>query len=433
MSLFAQPGSAPPRPLAERMRPERLDDYVGQEHILGPGKPLRIQIERDRLTSLILWGPPGTGKTTLATLIARQTRCAFVPFSAVLSGIKEIKLVMAEAERLRHVGQRTVLFIDEIHRFNKAQQDAFLPYVERGDIILIGATTENPSFEVNSALLSRSKVYALRALTTEELVVLLERALPVLGMTAGAGLLEQVALYASGDARTAYNILEIAAAASGEGSLDAGAVESAIERKMLLYDKSGEEHFNLVSALHKSVRSSDPDAALYWLARMLEAGEDRMYLARRLVRMAVEDVGLADPRAVEQAIACQQTVHFLGIPEGDQALAQAALYLALAPKSDAGYRALNAARALVRERPAEAVPLHLRNAPTKSMKEWGYGAGYEHAHQQPEALTTMPCLPEALAGQRFYEPSTRGFEVRLKERLEAIRAWIASRQGDPEG
>jgi putative ATPase len=415
------------------MRPERLDDYVGQEHILGPGKPLRIQIERDRLTSLILWGPPGTGKTTLATLIARQTRCAFVPFSAVLSGIKEIKLVMAEAERLRHVGQRTVLFIDEIHRFNKAQQDAFLPYVERGDIILIGATTENPSFEVNSALLSRSKVYALRALTTEELVVLLERALPVLGMTAGAGLLEQVALYASGDARTAYNILEIAAAASGEGSLDAGAVESAIERKMLLYDKSGEEHFNLVSALHKSVRSSDPDAALYWLARMLEAGEDRMYLARRLVRMAVEDVGLADPRAVEQAIACQQTVHFLGIPEGDQALAQAALYLALAPKSDAGYRALNAARALVRERPAEAVPLHLRNAPTKSMKEWGYGAGYEHAHQQPEALTTMPCLPEALAGQRFYEPSTRGFEVRLKERLEAIRAWIASRQGDPEG
>ncbi|HAX42537.1 MAG TPA: AAA family ATPase, partial [Solibacterales bacterium] len=318
-------------------------------------------------------------------------------------------------------------------RFNKAQQDAFLPYVERGDIILIGATTENPSFEVNSALLSRSKVYALRALTAEELVVLLERALPVLGLTAEAGLLEQMALYASGDARTAYNILEIAAAASAEGVLDAGAVESAIERKMLLYDKSGEEHFNLVSALHKSVRSSDPDAALYWLARMLEAGEDRMYLARRLVRMAVEDIGLADPRAVEQAIACQQTVHFLGIPEGDQALAQAALYLALAPKSDAGYRALNAARALVRERPAEAVPLHLRNAPTKSMKEWGYGAGYEHAHQQPEALTTMPCLPEALAGQRFYEPSTRGFEVRLKERLEAIRAWIASRQEDPEG
>jgi len=415
------------------MRPERLDEYVGQEHILGPGKPLRIQIERDRLTSLILWGPPGTGKTTLATLIARQTRCAFVPFSAVLSGIKEIKQVMAEAERLRHVGQRTVLFIDEIHRFNKAQQDAFLPYVERGDIILIGATTENPSFEVNSALLSRSKVYALRALTAEELVVLLERALPVLGLTAEAGLLEQMALYASGDARTAYNILEIAAAASAEGVLDAGAVESAIERKMLLYDKSGEEHFNLVSALHKSVRSSDPDAALYWLARMLEAGEDRMYLARRLVRMAVEDIGLADPRAVEQAIACQQTVHFLGIPEGDQALAQAALYLALAPKSDAGYRALNAARALVRERPAEAVPLHLRNAPTKSMKEWGYGAGYEHAHQQPEALTTMPCLPEALAGQRFYEPSTRGFEVRLKERLEAIRAGSAGPQADPEG
>lgn len=430
MSLFA--ADPAPRPLAERMRPERLEDFVGQEHILGPGKPLRIQIERDRLTSLILWGPPGTGKTTLATLIARQTQCAFVPFSAVLSGIKEIKEVMAQAERLRRMGQRTVLFIDEIHRFNKAQQDAFLPYVERGDIILIGATTENPSFEVNSALLSRSKVYALRPLTAEELITLLQRALPEAGVSAAPELLEQIAIYASGDARTAYNILEIAAAAGREGVLQAESVEAAIERKMLLYDKSGEEHFNLISALHKSVRSSDPDAALYWLARMLEAGEDRMYLARRLVRMAIEDIGLADPRAVEQAIACQQTVHFLGIPEGDQALAQAAIYLALAPKSDAAYQALNAARALVRERPAEPVPLQLRNAPTRAMKEWGYGKGYEHAHGQPEALTAMDCLPEALTGVRFYQPSTRGLEARLKERLEAIRAWIAEQKARRE-
>jgi putative ATPase len=434
MSLFDQEAAATaPRPLAERMRPERLEDFVGQEHILGPGKPLRIQIERDRLTSLILWGPPGTGKTTLATLIARQTRCAFVPFSAVLSGIKEIKEVMAQAERLRRLGQRTVLFVDEIHRFNKAQQDAFLPYVERGDIILIGATTENPSFEVNSALLSRSKVYALRALTTEELVGLLGRALPAVGVAAGRDLLEQIALYASGDARTAYNILEIAAAAGTGEELPAEAVEAAIERKMLLYDKSGEEHFNLISALHKSVRSSDPDAALYWLARMLEAGEDRMYLARRLVRMAVEDVGLADPRAVEQAITCQQTVHFLGVPEGDQALAQAAIYLALAPKSDAAYQALNAARALVRDRPAEPVPMQLRNAPTRAMKDWGYGKGYRHAHQEPEALTTMACLPEALTGTQFYHPTARGLEARLKERLEAIRAWVASnKQPDTE-
>ena len=412
MSLFAGPGA--PRPLAERMRPERLEDFAGQEHILGPGKPLRVQIERDRLTSLILWGPPGSGRTTLATLTARLTRCAFVPFSAVLSGIKEIKEVMAQAERLRRMGQRTVLFIDEIHRFNKAQQDAFLPYVERGDIILIGATTENPSFEVNAALLSRSKVYALRPLTTEELVTLLERALPAAGVSAAPDLLEQIALYASGDARTAYNVLEIAAAASPSGALSPEAVEAAIGRKMLLYDKSGEEHFNLISALHKSV----------------EAGEDRLYLARRLVRMAIEDIGLADPRAVEQAIACQQTVHFLGIPEGDQALAQAALYLALAPKSDAAYQALNAARALVRERPAEAVPLHLRNAPTRAMKEWGYGKGYEHAHRQPEALTAMDCLPEALAGTRFYEPTSRGMEARFKERLEAIRAWIARQKGE---
>jgi putative ATPase len=435
MSLFdanpglgGEPADDSSRPLAERMRPTSLDDYVGQEQVLGPGKPLRIQIEKDRLTSLILWGPPGVGKTTLATLIARQTHCAFVPFSAVLSGMKEIKTVMAEAERHRRQGLRTVLFVDEIHRFNKAQQDAFLPYVERGDIILIGATTENPSFEVISALLSRSKVYALRALTVEETVVLLKRALPLVGLEADDNLLEQIAMYASGDARTAYNILEIASAASEGGRLQPQAVEDAVQRKMLLYDKGGEEHFNLVSALHKSVRSSDPDAAVYWLARMLEAGEDRMYLARRLVRMAVEDVGLADPRAAEQAIACMQTVHFLGVPEGDQALAQIAIYLAVAPKSDAAYRALNAARALVRERPAEPVPMNLRNAPTRAMKEWGYSSGYEHAHNNTSGLTGMQCLPDALVDVRFYEPSTRGTEARIRERLEEIRRWVAEQR-----
>jgi len=433
MSLFeAAPGLAgddAPRPLAERMRPDSLDGYVGQEHILGAGKPLRVQIEKDRLTSLILWGPPGVGKTTLASLVARHTRCAFIPFSAVLSGIKEIKEVMAQAERNRRQGMRTVLFVDEIHRFNKAQQDAFLPYVERGDIILIGATTENPSFEVISALLSRSKVYALRALTTEETVTLLQRALPVVGVTCTDELLEQIAVYASGDARTAYNILEIAAAAAGEdGVVPTSAVEDAVERKMLLYDKGGEEHYNLVSALHKSVRSSDPDAVLYWLARMLESGEDRMYIARRLVRMAVEDIGLADPRAVEQAIACMKTVHFLGVPEGDQALAQVAIYLAVAPKSDAAYRALNAARELVRSRPAEPVPMQLRNAPTKAMKQWGYGSGYQHAHQSQAGLTGMECLPESLAGTRFYEPSTRGTEARIKERLDEIRRWVAEQR-----
>lgn len=427
MSLFEQdPGGA--RPLAERMRPERLEDYVGQEHILGPGKPLRVQIEKDRLTSIILWGPPGVGKTTLATLIARQTKSSFVPFSAVLSGIKEIKDVMAKAERMRQMGLRTVLFVDEIHRFNKAQQDAFLPYVERGDIVLIGATTENPSFEVISALLSRSKVYALRPLSEDEIVVLLERATGLMGIEADPDMLRQIAIYSGGDARTAYNVLEIASSASTGGGLDAAAVEAAIERKTLLYDKSGEEHFNLISALHKSVRSSRPDAALYWLARMLEAGEDRMYIARRLVRMAVEDVGLADPRAVEQAVACMKTVHFLGVPEGDQALAQAAIYLCAAPKSDAAYQALNAATEMVRSRPPAAVPMHLRNAPTRAMKEWGYGEGYQHAHQEEDGLTTMECMPEGYEETVFYKPAPRGFEARLKDRLDGIAEWIRKRR-----
>jgi putative ATPase len=419
-------GSGHDRPLAERMRPERLEDYVGQEHILGPGKPLRVQIEKDRLTSIILWGPPGVGKTTLATLVARTTKSSFIPFSAVLSGIKEIKEVMAKAERMRQMGMRTVLFVDEIHRFNKAQQDAFLPYVERGDIVLIGATTENPSFEVISALLSRSKVYALRPLSEDEVVELLNRAVRLLEITAPEDLLRQIAIYCGGDARTAYNVIEIAAAASAGTVLDAAAVESAIERKTLLYDKSGEEHYNLVSALHKSVRSSRPDAALYWLARMLEAGEDRVYIARRLVRMAIEDIGLADPRAVEQAMACMRTVHLLGVPEGDQALAQAAIYLSAAPKSDAAYQALNAARELVRTRPPLPVPLHLRNAPTKAMKDWGYGEGYQHAHSNDGGLATMECMPEGMEDTTFYNPTTRGFESRLKDRLDGIRAWIQS-------
>jgi len=409
------------RPLAERMRPTTLEDFVGQQHILAPGKPLRRQIERDQLTSIILWGPPGVGKTTLARIIARLTHCDFIPFSAVLSGIKEIKAVMADAERNHRLGRRTLIFIDEIHRFNKAQQDAFLPYVERGDIILIGATTENPSFEVISALLSRTKVYMLKPLTEDEIVGLLGRALPVAGVEAPGDLLRQIAIYANGDARTALNILELAAAASKEGKLTAEAVEDSIQRKMLLYDKAGEEHFNVISALHKSVRSSDVDAALYWLARMLEAGEDRLYIARRLVRMAIEDIGLADPRALEQSIAAMQAVHFLGMPEGDLALGQVVIYLSMAPKSDASYRALGLAVETVQKHRAEPVPLHLRNAVTRAMKEWGYSKGYEHAHKFEDALTDMECLPESLAGTRFYEPTNRGVEQKIAERLQALR------------
>jgi len=413
------------RPLAERMRPERLEDYIGQEHILGAGKPLRRQIERDELTSIILWGPPGVGKTTLAKLIARVTKCEFIPFSAVLSGIKEIKAVMADAEKLRRLGRRTILFIDEIHRFNKAQQDAFLPYVERGDIILIGATTENPSFEVIAALLSRSRVYALRGLTVPEIVTLLKRALPVVGLVAPEELLEQIAIYANGDARQAYNTLEAAGAASGPegtpGQLTEAAVQDAMQRKVLLYDKGGEEHFNLISALHKSVRSSDVDAALYWLTRMLEAGEDRLYVARRLIRMASEDIGLADPRALEQAIAAMQAVHFLGIPEGDLALAQAAIYLCVAPKSDAAYRAMGAVHEDVEKTIAEPVPMNLRNAPTRLMKAWGYSEGYQHAHNLEDAIPDMECLPPSLAGRRYYRPTDRGVEKRIGERLEEIR------------
>ncbi|HEY3741160.1 MAG TPA: replication-associated recombination protein A [Bryobacteraceae bacterium] len=430
-SLFESSGGQA-RPLAERLRPKTLDEFVGQEHILGPGKPLRLRIERDQLGSMILWGPPGVGKTTLAHLIAKATKADFVPFSAVMSGIKEIKAVMVDAERSRHMGRRTVIFVDEIHRFNKAQQDAFLPYVERGDIVLIGATTENPSFEVVGALLSRSKVYILRALTVEEIVTLLRRGLAELNVTASDELLEQIALYSNGDGRSAYNILELAAAAAGEdGVIPQQAVEDSMQRKMLLYDKTGEEHFNLISALHKSVRSSDVNAALYWLARMLEGGEDRMYLARRLVRMAIEDIGMADPRALEQAMAAQQAVHFLGMPEGDQALAQITIYLSVAAKSDAAYKALGAAQEIVQQRQADPVPMQLRNAPTKAMKGWGYGKGYEHAHRFEGAINTMDCLPEALVGTEFYHPLDRGVEKRVRERLLEIReAREKAREGE---
>ncbi|HEX6546047.1 MAG TPA: replication-associated recombination protein A [Bryobacteraceae bacterium] len=419
------------RPLADRMRPRELDEFVGQPQILGPGKPLRRQIESGQLSSVILWGPPGTGKTTLASLIARNSKAEFVPFSAVLSGIKEIKAVMADAEKRHRLGRKTVLFIDEIHRFNKAQQDAFLPYVERGDVVLIGATTENPSFEVVSALLSRTKVYVLNALSKNEIVELLRRALEAetrglghLHLTVENELLEEIAEASNGDARSALNTLELAATLAKEGRITAEVVADALQRKIFLYDKSGEEHYNLISALHKSVRSSDPDAALYWLARMLSAGEDRLYLVRRLIRMAIEDIGLADPRAVEQSIACMQTVHFLGMPEGDQALAQLTLYLALAPKSDAAYRALNEATAVVSTRRAEPVPLHLRNAPTRLMKDLGYSQGYDHAHHNKDAVTVMSCLPEALEGSTFYRPVQRGFERTLSERIE----WLKERK-----
>jgi putative ATPase len=419
------------RPLAERMRPEKLADVVGQRHLLGPARPLRTMIERDKLKSMILWGPPGVGKTTIARLLAQESQADFVPFSAVMSGIKEIKAVMAEAEKNLRYGRRTVVFVDEIHRFNKAQQDAFLPYVERGDIVLIGATTENPSFEVNGALLSRAKVFTLRSLEVEELIELLRRATGVLEVQAQPEALEQIAHFVNGDARSALNLIEMAASVAGPGGITSDTLSAVLERKMLLYDKGGEEHYNLVSALHKSVRSSDVDAALYWLARMLESGEDRMYLARRLVRMAVEDIGLADPRAVEQAIACQQAVHFLGEPEGDQALAQITIYLAVAAKSDAGYQALKAAQAAARTRLAEPVPMQLRNAPTRLMKDLGYSKGYEHAHQREDGVVSMACLPPGLEGTVFYEPKNRGLEAKIRERLEERKSKRAAATSSP--
>jgi putative ATPase len=430
-------------PLAERMRPRTLDEVVGQDHVLGPGRVLREALERGELHSMILWGPPGSGKTTLASLMAQVTGARFVAFSAVLAGVKEIRQVIAEAaaERARH-GRRTILFVDEIHRFNRAQQDAFLPHVEQGTIVLVGATTENPSFEVNSALLSRCRVYVLHPLDEPALLTVLRRALGdrtrglgALGVEVEDGPLRLVARLASGDARAALNILELAVAlAAGQGGrprVDEAAVREAAQRRTLLYDKAGEEHYNLISALHKSLRDSDADAALYWLARMLESGEDPLYIARRLVRFAAEDVGLADPAALGVTLSARDAYHFLGSPEGELALAEATLYLALAPKSNAVYTALDAARRDVRERPAEPVPLHLRNAPTGLMRDLGYGRGYQYAHDAPEARVDQEHLPEALRGRRYYHPTDRGLEAELGRRLGEWLRWRAERRGGP--
>jgi putative ATPase len=421
------------QPLAERMRPRTLDEFIGQEKLLGPGKPLRVQIENDDLSSMLFWGPPGCGKTTLARMIARLTSSEFVSFSAVLAGIKEIKEVMANAERKARVGPRTIVFVDEVHRFNKAQQDAFLPYVEAGHIIFIGATTENPSFEVISPLLSRTKVYVMEALPTPLIATLMRRALNDkergLGnenVEASDEVLFRIASFANGDARSAYNTLDLtvrAAIPDGAGvrRLTDELLEDVLQRKLLRYDKSGEEHFNLISALHKSVRNSDPDAALYWLARMLESGEDPLYLARRMVRMASEDIGLAEPGALAVTLAAKEAFEFIGPPEGNLALAQAAVYLSLAPKSNALYTAYGDVIEDVRKTEADPVPLHLRNAVTGLMKNVGYGKGYQYAHDYEEKVTNMSCLPENLAGRTYYEPTDQGFEQRIRQRLEDIR------------
>ena len=424
-----EPATDLSRPLADRMRPRTLEEFVGQEHILAPGKALRMQIERDDPGSIIFWGPPGVGKTTLAKIIARITKASFIEFSAVLAGIKEIKQVMADAEKARQYGSRTIVFVDEIHRFNKAQQDAFLPHVEKGNIRLIGATTENPSFEIISALLSRCRVYTLKPLREEQIVLLLKRALTdaerglgKINLTAGDTVLDKIAAYASGDARTAYNALEVAAQIAGKGGeVTEPIVTDALQKRVLLYDKAGEEHYNLISALHKSVRNSDADASLYWLARMLEAGEDPLYIARRLVRMAVEDIGLADPQALPLCVAARDAVDFIGMPEGNLALAEAAVYLALAPKSNALYTAYGAVQEDVERTVAEPVPLHLRNAPTGLMKAEGYGKGYQYAHDHEQKVADMQCLPDNLRERRYYHPTREGQEKRIAERMEEIR------------
>ena len=434
-------GKSPGTPLADRMRPQTLDEMVGQEHLVGPGRVLRDAIERGELHSMILWGPPGSGKTTLASLMAHVAGARFVAFSAVLSGVKEIRQVIAEAdiERTRH-GRRTILFVDEIHRFNRAQQDAFLPHVEKGTVVLVGATTENPSFEVNSALLSRCRVYVLHALTEDDLVGIMRRALTdrerglgALRPEADDEALRLIARLANGDARAALNMLELAVTMVARGARPARVTEAAIreaaQKKTLLYDKSGEEHYNLISALHKSLRDSDPDASLYWMTRMLESGEDPLYIARRLVRFASEDVGNADPVALTLTLAAKDAYHFLGSPEGELALAQATLYLALAPKSNAVYTAYNEAKADVTERPAEPVPLHIRNAPTGLMKDLGYGRGYQYAHDAADARVGQEHLPEALRDRQYYQPTDRGLEAELGRRLAEWRRWRAEHRG----
>ena len=421
------------RPLADRMRPQTLDEFIGQEELLGPGKPLRTQIERDDLGSMLLWGPPGCGKTTLARIIARRTKSEFLPFSAVLSGIKEIKEVMAKAEGARRYGRRTIVFVDEVHRFNRAQQDAFLPHVEAGNILLIGATTENPSFEVIAPLLSRMKVYVMRALTEKQIVRLLHRAVEDPGrglgtqhVEASEKILSRIAVLANGDARAAYNTLEALALGTepgpdGRRALSEARLEDVLQKKLLPYDKAGEEHFNMISALHKSVRNSDADASLYWLARMLESGEDPLYLARRMVRMASEDIGLAEPNALAVTIAAKEAFDFIGPPEGYLALAQAAVYLALAPKSNALYTGYGAVHQDLQRTIAEPVPLHLRNAVTGLMGYLGYGKGYQYAHDTEGKVTDMTCLPESLLGRSYYHPTDQGFEARIRQRMEEIR------------
>jgi putative ATPase len=446
MNLFDSAPNVPPHssksllhamPLAERMRPRSLDELVGQEHLVGPGKPLRVQIERDDTSSMIFWGPPGVGKTTLAKIIAETTEASFIEFSAVTSGIKEIKQVMVDAARASEMHSRTILFIDEIHRFNKAQQDAFLPYVERGTIRLIGATTENPSFEIISALLSRCRVYVLEPLKEEQIVTLLKRALAdkerglgALEITADDDALELIANYSSGDCRSAYNALEVAAQLVQDDKTIAKTIAAeALQKRVLMYDKQGEEHFNLISALHKSVRNSDPDAALYWLGRMLAGGEDPLYLARRIVRMAVEDIGLAAPEALNLCLSARDTYDFLGSPEGDLALAEAVVYLALAPKSNAVYTAWGAVKDDIERTRQEPVPLHLRNAPTKLMKDFDYGKGYRYAHDEADKVADMDCLPDSLQGRSYYQPTQEGREKQLAARLEEIRKIKTGKRG----
>lgn len=435
-TLFAG-GAA--QPLAARLRPDTLEEFVGQRHLLGEGKVLRRLIESDRISSMIFWGPPGVGKTTLARIIAGRTRAAFIDFSAVTSGIREIRAVMTKADENVRFGEKTIVFVDEIHRFNKAQQDAFLPFVEKGSIILIGATTENPSFEVNGALLSRCKVFVLQPLETEDLVLLLRRALDDPRGFGGQRiaiadeLIERLAVFANGDARTALSTLEMVvlngeADADGGVTVTAGTIEQCTSKRSLLYDKGGEEHYNLISALHKSMRNSDPDAAVYWLARMLEAGEDPLYVARRVVRFASEDVGLADPRALELAVAAYQACHFLGMPECNVHLTQAVVYLSLAPKSNALDMAYLRARKDALQQLVDPVPLNIRNAPTRLMKELGYGAGYQFAHDTEEKLTDMQCLPDSLEGRAYYTPTEQGLEARFAERLRQIKAWKAARR-----
>ena len=424
---------AVPQPLAARLRPRDLDEFAGQKHLLGPGKVLRRLIENDSVSSMIFWGPPGVGKTTLASIIARRTQAEFVDFSAVTSGIKEIRTVMQQAEDNRRFGKKTIVFVDEIHRFNKAQQDAFLPFVERGSIILIGATTENPSFEVNGALLSRCKVFVLQALKTEELVSLLRRALDdprgfgEEKVNISPDLLEMIANFANGDARSALSTLEMVVlngdVEDGVTTVTQETLEQCISKKSLLYDKKGEEHYNLISALHKSMRNSDPDAAVYWLARMLEAGEDPLYVARRVIRFASEDVGMADSKALEVAVAAYQACHFIGMPECSVHLTHAVVYLSLAPKSNALYMAYEHAKKDAVTMLAEPVPLVIRNAPTKLMEELEYGKGYQYAHDTQEKLTNMQCLPDSLLGREYYLPTDQGLEARYAERLKEIKQW----------